>query len=344
MLEFDLYAANHILKRGQIPFYDFKIAKSPILISIYLLKSLTALSSLFKNMLLESYCNYVADIWLPNPQQKDREKKENVKSILPKILSLLYKERKQIFKPAVHSFQLANYTNLKHKFLDLEKSFQDTMEKDQSTYTIKSNPFITVSIGRSLDEGQRFQISAKIASSIETKWGNWVESIIPLFNKNVVKVGAGGFDVILNDTAYDIKSGPNVMNKGQVYDALAKRDKIRQMSLSPEFSKIVKVTDFKVATAYGKRSSAEIYMKSENSGLILFGADSWKTLTGDEWNAFRLFMWQLQHLIQTKKWKPDRDNIIKSMEIFFECSYDQYQEKFNESLQRPEYLELINFN
>jgi hypothetical protein len=236
-----------------------------------------------------------------------------------------------------------NYTNLHHKLIELEKSFQDTIEKDQSSYTIKSNPYITVSIGSSLYEGQQFQINAKIASSIETKWGNWIESVIPLFNKNIVKVGAGGFDVILNDTAYDIKSGPNVMNKGQVFDALAKRDKIKQMSLSSEFEKIVKVKDFKVATAYGKKSSAELYMKSENSGLILFGADSWKTLTGDEWNAYRLFIWQLQYLIQTKKWNADRDNILKSIEIFFECSYDKYREKLNEALQRPEYLQLIKF-
>jgi hypothetical protein len=343
MLEFDLYTVNQILKKEQIPLYSFQTLKSPLLISIHLLKSWKYFHAVFKYRLLETYCNDVTDIWLPNPQQKDKEKKENVKAILPKILSLIYKERKKIFKPAVRSFQLINYTNLKHKFIDLEKSFQNTMEKDQSQYTIKSNPFITVSIGRSLYEGQSFQISAKIASSIETKWGNWIESIIPLFNNNIVKVGAGGFDVILNDTAYDIKSGPNVMNKGQVYDALAKRDKIKQMSLSPEFAKIIKVTDFKVATAYGKVSSAELYMKSENSGLILFGANSWKTLTGDEWNAYRLFMWQLQYLIQTKKWKPDKDNIIKSMEIFFKCSYDQYREKFNEALQRPEYLELIKF-
>lgn len=134
------------------------------------------------------------------------------------------------------------------------------------------------------------------------------------------------------------------MDRGQIDNATEKRRKIREMAFSSDLREIVKVTDFKVATVYGKKSSAEMYMQSEDSGLILFSTDTWKILTGDEWNAYRFFIWQLQYLIQSKKWKPDKEMIIKSLEVFFKCSYDQYQEKLEEALQRPEYLKLINFN
>ena len=342
MIYCDFDIVDQILKRERIPGYKKQTFRPPLLISIYLLKSFDYLSDILNDKSLSLYCDYVTNIWRPNPQLKEKETKEHVKMILPKILSLLYGERKKIFKE-LNPVPSLTYANLKHKFIELEGKIQDSIDDNREAYKTKSNPFITISIGESLEQGKKFQLNAKLASSIETKWGSWIESVIPLFNQNIVKIGAGEFDVILNDTAYDIKSGPNVMNKTQVAGALIKRDQIRQMSSYPEFAKIVNIRDFKVATAYGKRSSAKMYMQNEKTGLILFAADTWRKLTGDEWNAYRLFNWQLQHQIQTKKWTPNKDTIIKSMEIFFESSYDQYREKMNEALQKPEYLELIKF-
>lgn len=162
MLQFDLSIASKILKREQIPSYDFKTFKSPLLLSIHLLKSLADLPNVFGDrVLLESYCNYVTDIWLANPSQKNIKKKEKVKSTLPKVLLLLYKERKKIFKPVVRTHHLVNYTTFENKFIELEKIFQNTREKKLSEYTVKSNPYITILIGRSLDEGQRLKITLK---------------------------------------------------------------------------------------------------------------------------------------------------------------------------------------
>lgn len=341
MSYYDLDITNQILKKEKIPGYDFKSFKSPLLISLYLLKSFECLSDILDGNLFK-YCDYVTNIWKPNPELEEREKKERVRKILPEILSLLYRERKKIFKEP-QPIPTPTYANLKHKFIKLKADIQESIDDYSEEYKTKSNPFITVSIGESLEQGKKFQLGAKQASSIETKWGNWIETVIPLFNNNIIKIGAGEFDIILNHTAYDIKSGPNVMNMGAVNRAKIKRKEIREMSSSPEFKKIVNVRDFKVATVYGKKSSANIGMK-ENTGLILFAPDTWRELTGDEWNAYRLFIWHLQHQFQTKKWKPDREDIKKSMEIFFECFYDRYQEKLEEALQRPDYLKLINFN
>jgi hypothetical protein len=152
----------------------------------------------------------------------------------------------------------------------------------------------------SFSDGKKFQMGAKLASSIETGWGNWIEEIIPLFNRSIYEVHSGNYDYVLKQIAYDVKSGPNSMNNAQVESAKRKRNVIRRLYTEKGFENIIYVRDFKIALCYGKKSIARMFMR-DDTGLIGFAAESWRELTGDEWNACRLFLWQLRYSIEVKK-------------------------------------------
>ena len=164
--------------------------------------------------------------------------------------------------------------------------------------------------------------------------------VIPIFNNNITPIGAGGLDYILGRTCYDIKSGPNVMNKDQIEEARRKRESIIRMSKYEYLSEFVYINNFKVATAYGKLSSAKMFMREE-TGLIMFGRETWKELTGDEWNSFRLFLWQLRFVIENRvgnKW--DRDSLNDAVLDFLKSFYDDYEDRQKYAVRMPEFIEL----
>jgi hypothetical protein len=202
-----------------------------------------------------------------------------------------------------------------------------------------SNPYLTISVKESYDRGIEFQIAAKLASSVETSWGCWIQKIIPMFNPSVVAVGAGGFDCVLHNTSYDIKSGPNVMNKDQVEEAKQKRATVRDLASLQQFKGLVAVNDFKVAISYGKKSIARMFMR-EPTGLIIFGAETWREITGDEWNAYQLFIWQLKHKIESHHDEWTKDGMTAAVEQFMNSFYDDPVGQLLRAQKSNEYLEL----
>lgn len=161
-----------------------------------------------------------------------------------------------------------------------------------------------------------------------------------MFNSNISIIGAAGYDCILNNTAYDIKSGPNVMNKDQVEIAKIKRETIQNLSREKRLQTLLNVNDFKVAIAYGKSSIADMFMLN-NGDLIIFGVDCWKELTGDESNIFRLFLWQLKYQILEKKGKWDKQIINECISQFIQTFYDnEIDQKLDLIVNMDEFREL----
>jgi len=168
-----------------------------------------------------------------------------------------------------------------------------------------------------------------------------IEEIIPLFNRSIYEVHAGNYDYVLKQIAYDVKSGPNSMNKAQVESAKRKRNVIRRLYTEKGFEDIIYVRDFKVALCYGKKSVARMFMK-DDTGLITFAAESWRDLTGDEWNACRLFLWQLRYGIEVKNNPYDRSTIQAAISHFIEAFYEgvDFEGKLQTILQLEEFREL----
>jgi hypothetical protein len=117
---------------------------------------------------------------------------------------------------------------------------------------------------------------------------------------------------------------------------------VRDLSSQKEFTEILKVNDFRVAISYGKESIAELFMR-DGTGLIMFGADTWKVLTGDEFNAFRLFLWQLRYLITELDSKWDRSTVHECLSETLDSFYDdKIDEKLSQIVKMKEFIELEN--
>jgi hypothetical protein len=307
--------------------------RNPIQIAVCLLKSEGALVDIVKNGYAETYAKSVVNIW--QPQDKTRE---YVLPLLPKIFQIIHNDIISL-KINEHKRPDISYDTLRSHFKNLDKKIEDSKTKMEKEARLSSNPYLTISVDDSFKKGRRFQKEAKIASSVETKWGSWIEHILPKFNSSIKEVNAGGFDCVLSTTAYDIKSGPSVMNKGLVQGARKKREAIRSLCQDQFFGTLVNVNDFKVAISYGKESSASFSMK-ETGDLIIFGADAWRELTGDEWNAYKLFLWQLCYLINEKHNKWSTQELEDSVFQFLESFYNNDKDKQRHALGNPIYIEL----
>jgi len=313
----DWIVVNDVLRKNSV---DRRIFSNPVKVSLSLLKSTESVDILFKHGIVKEFSSKIADLCLPKPSNKEEKEKKNIIiNGLPKVLNVIADNR---FDIDIKSENLSpSYQGLIHIFENLHTKFQDSFREMERQAVIKSNPFITVSIKESYDEGKKFQISAKVASSIETKWGNWIQKVIPYFNNQIFVIGAAGYDYILGNVAYDIKSGPNVMNKDQVEVAKLKREIIKDLNKEPNFAPLLKVNDFKVAISYGKMSIAEMFMR-DTTGLIVFGVDAWRELTGDEFNLVRLFLWQLRYQITELKSIWDKTSLNTCLEQFLNNFYD----------------------
>jgi hypothetical protein len=313
---------------------------NPLRIALSLLKSEDSLREIVNTGLSKKYAKIVVDIWNPIPKNEDEKtKKTEVQTALVHLFGKISKNLERLKSVSERRTLTVNYKSLKPYFDELEAKFGDSKARMGERALETANPYLTVSIEKSYSDGKTFQTGAKVSSSVEGIWGSWIESAMNLFNGSLFRVSAGGFDYVLGDVAYDIKSGPNVMNKDQVEEAKQKRTIIADLAKSKEFGGYIGVKDFRVATAYGKESDAGIFMK-DSGGLIIFGAETWKRLTGDEWNAYRLFLWQIKYKIQIDGNGWDKEQLKDATEHFMKSFYQNYEEKVREAFRMPEYKEL----
>lgn len=136
------------------------------------------------------------------------------------------------------------------------------------------NPFLFKSLFLSFTEAKEFAVGGKLNSSLETKYGNLFESLMYEFG-NCRGIYDGGVDVAVNSEAFDIKSGPNVMNKGMIDAFSAKQSLIQDAKLLPD------IATYKVALGYGQRDQFNSFM-AKIDAEILDGREAWLRITGVE--------------------------------------------------------------
>ena len=134
-----------------------------------------------------------------------------------------------------------------------------------------SNPFLYKPLFSNYLDATEFFGTGKLTSSLEGKFGNLFEKLLNSY-KNTQEINNGGIDCTLEGIAYDIKSGPNVMNKDQVHSFSIKKRLIEEEKLIKSWKTC------KVALGYGKKEQLNSFM-SKISDDILCGRETWVTLT-----------------------------------------------------------------
>lgn len=283
--------------------------------------------------LLLKYGKYLIEIWKPEPSKpEDREKKDIVLDAFPQLYSIWANSR---------TIQQTFQTDLNDHLLKIYQKFADAKKKMKNEWHIKANPFLTVMIEDSYKNDIIFQEGAKIASSVETSWGEWVEGIFTFYNPKIKYINAAGMDYVYNGTAYDVKSGPQVMNKDQVAQAASKRHRIHEMSTDPDFKGVIGVNEFNVAIVYGNKNIANSFMKRAEDGLIIYGNDTWSKLTGDERNAFDFFIRCIEFMVQNgAEWSKSD---LESATVFFnDIFYGSDQQKLRLLKSQSVYTKLFS--
>lgn len=285
--------------------------------------------------LLDKYRDYIIEVWHPEPTKTETHQKKLVaKEYFNALFSEWCSER------GGQGHLVANGRGLEDCLTSLSTSFEVSKREKGGVWEQTANPYLTVMVEKSYKEGQVFQKGAKIASSVETKWGNWVEGVFMQYNPNLLYIGAAGTDFILNNTAYDVKSGPNVMNLDQVKQATTKRHIIQEMGRDEDLKEVVAVRDFKVAIAYGNIDIAGSPMKNAEDGLIIYGADAWRELTGDEYNAFDLFLCSIEHMVKNgAEW--DASDLEGAVASFNSVFYMGEREKLRSLRGSEKYVALL---
>jgi hypothetical protein len=236
---------------------------------------------------------------------------------LEKVLPGLQKTIKNYIKPKskVHK---ATYLDAKQIFEEWQKFIIEKLREDMDLRL--ANPFLTVSIAKNLEDGLTFQGWQKITRRAVTEWGGRFEGAFAIFNPKVKTFHAGRMDVKLGRTAYDIKSGPNVLNLRDVDGINKKIDLIPKLK-GMSFGEYIQVTGYKVGIIYGRWGLRNTYMTKIKEGGIIIGPDTWKGLTGDGWNAFRFFIWQIRYGIKELNKKWSYADLQKAVEIFLNSFY-----------------------
>lgn len=139
---------------------------------------------------------------------------------------------------------------------------------------LTGNPFLFRSLFLNFKEAEEFAVGGKLNSSLETTYGNLFEKLMGEF-ENCQRIYDGGVDVVVGGEAFDIKSGPNVMNKSMVDAFSAKQVLIQDKKMLPDIS------TYKIALGYGKKDQLNSFMGRIESE-ILTGRESWKKITGIE--------------------------------------------------------------
>ena len=254
----------------------------------------------FTPEMLADFIEAIVDIWKPEGGTKaEKDKKETIVE-LEKILPLLQENIKKYVK-AETKVHKATYENAKPLFEEWQKYINEKLHENMDLKL--ANPFLTVSIANTLGEGISFQNSQKETRRAVTEWGGQFEGAFAIFNPKVSTFHAGRMDIKLVSTLYDIKSGPNVLNLRDVDGINKKIDLIPKLK-GMSFGEYIQVTGYKVGIIYGRWGLRNSYMKKIKDGGIIIGLNTWKELTGDDWNAFRFFMWQIRYGIEELKKKP----------------------------------------
>lgn len=121
-------------------------------------------------------------------------------------------------------------------------------------------------------EAEKFAVEGKLNSSLETKYGNLFEKLFSAF-ANCRGIYDGGVDVAVDNNAFDIKSGLNVMNKSMVDAFCAKQVLIQERNILPD------INSYKIALGYGKKEKLNSFMAKIDSE-ILTGREAWTQITG----------------------------------------------------------------
>ncbi len=309
-----------------------------IKISMHFLKKPTDVSKLIESDSLSEYCNEILEIWLPAPNKKQKKSKKQIRRLLPKSLKII-SENYDAIKAQNVSKTNPTYEKFSDLFSDWISTCNAAKEKIKKDALSYANPFVTVSVGQNYNSGKGFQINAKLSSSIEGSWGNWIEKVLIRFNPKIIVIDAGRVDFILNSIAYDVKSGPRVYNAGQVDEAKAKRERILNLSKNLKFGKLIKIKDFQVAVVYGNENLADV-MKDQGK-LIIFGKDTWKRLTGDEWNSFRFFIWQIQFASSNNPNSWTRKNVELAVKEFVNSFYPENEKMLKKVKNDSKYSKFI---
>lgn len=135
-----------------------------------------------------------------------------------------------------------------------------------------ANPFLFRSLFLDFKEAEAFAAGGKLNSSLETKYGNLFERLMSAFG-NCYEIYDGGVDVLVGKNAFDIKSGPNVMNKSMVDAFSAKQVLIQDKNILPE------IDYYQIALGYGRRENLNSFMAKIDSE-ILTARESWEKITG----------------------------------------------------------------
>lgn len=145
-----------------------------------------------------------------------------------------------------------------------------------TTEAIKTvNPFLIRPLFLSFPSVQTFAIAAKLSSSLETMWGTLLEHLFVASSRGARRVGDGGVDVVVERRAFDIKSGPAVMNNDQVNVMVMKARRIAD-------GEVPTLDSFQVALAYGRTKQIFSTMSGHISNKsILPARDAWHEITGD---------------------------------------------------------------
>jgi len=294
----------------------------------------------FENTWLDEFSQTVVDIWLPNPTDKEKKKKTETKNILPKSFSIVKQEFDSIFSDKKIKESEPTYEKSKLLFDEWRKSVLVTRKDFEKGAIEYANPYLTISVEETLGDGSNFQKHAKIASSLETKWGNWGEKGLELFNNKLIPVHAGRIDFRLGKILYDVKSGPNVLNLRDLDGARLKQGKIRELSKQKSFKNLIGVNDFSVGIIYGREELATKSWMQNTNGLIIFGVDTWGTLTGDEWNAYRFFTWNLRYNVEELGQTWSKDDLNKAVKMFVRSFYGENKSILEKALSDSEFKKI----
>jgi len=289
-LQVDIDALKAKLKEKNVRFGRLN---NPLKLSMWFLKSEKSFKLIQNKKTLNAYVKFVVDTWKPDSKKiKEIEKKKLAIKTLPKIIEIAADNIKSI--KITPPKRKVSYQIVKPKVKELLESYRKKLKDPELLKA--ANPLLTVGIRNSYTKGLEIQKIAKYGSSIEGIWGKWIEEVIPLFNSQIIFVGSGDIDCILGNVCYDIKAGPRVFNKGQVEHSQKKRSSFKKAATG-NLRKIISCHDYKIAVSYGHEEIAMTFMKN-SGGLIIFGPKTWKELTGDELNLYRVFLWTIRYVVE----------------------------------------------
>lgn len=98
----------------------------------------------------------------------------------------------------------------------LRKVLTESVPKYLREAINSTHPFLVRPLFRSYPSALTYASAGKVASSLETIWGEVGEELFLAMGSSLRPVRNGGIDIVHDRDAFDIKSGPAVMNKDQI--------------------------------------------------------------------------------------------------------------------------------